>query len=495
MDNSLLIMKGIVKEFPGVKALQNVDFEINKGEVVAVIGENGAGKSTLIKIIAGAYTPTKGEIYFEGKKVEKQSPQAAISRGIAVIYQELNYLNYLSLAENIFLGHLPRKRNRIDWKTLKKKSMEIQKLVGLDHLDPFTPVEKLSTAEKQLLEIARSYARNLKLIIMDEPTSALNEEETQKLFGLIDQLKKSGKSVIYITHKLDEIYAVASRAVVMRDGQVVYKGLLSESPKEVIIHHMVGREISDMYPIEPREITDKVLEVSNLNSDKLKDVSFYVRKGEIVGLYGLIGCGSSEIVRSIFGALKTKSCEIKVNGQQQSIHSPVDAIKAGLSYVPSERKTEGLILMHSVRSNFSIATLGQYRKGLFLSEKKESEAANRWIKQLNIKTPSVETIVESLSGGNQQKVVFAKWCAKDPSVFIMDEPTKGVDVGAKIEIYKAMEAQCKKGCGVLVVGSELPELIGICDRIYVVYNGTINGEFTGDEITQKNIIKCAIGEN
>ena len=487
-------MKGIVKEFPGVTALRSVDLSVDKGEVLAVIGENGAGKSTLIKIIAGAYSATKGTMYFDGKEIKNLNPEMAIKLGVAVIYQELNYLGFLTVAENIFLGHLPKKRGAVDWTTLRNDSLKIQALVGLGHLDPMTPVEMLSTAEKQLLEIGRAYARNLKLIIMDEPTSALNEEETHRLFDLIANLKEAGKSVIYITHKLDEIYAVASRVVVLRDGETVYEGMLSDTPKEAIIRYMVGREISDMYPIEMRPLGEPVLEVENLNNSKIHDVSLNVRQGEIVGLYGLMGCGASEIGKTVFGAMRCRSGTIKVGGKEVRIQGPVDAIHSGIAYVPSERKTEGLAINQSVKANFSMVTLGSYRTGPFISEKKETEGINYWVKQLNIKTPSVHTIAESLSGGNQQKVVFAKWSAAKPRVFIMDDPTKVVDVGAKVEIYKAIEALSNQGCGTLVIGSELPELIGICDRIYVVHEGRITGECVGDEITQENIIKYAIGE-
>jgi ABC-type sugar transport system ATPase subunit len=490
----LLVLEHISKVFPGVKALDNINIELLKDEVLALVGENGAGKSTLIKIISGAYQQDEGTILFDGKNMGKLVPHQSLALGISVIYQELNYFPDMTVAENIFMGTQPHKGFMVDYKKLGEESLSLQREVGLGYLDPFTKVGELSTAEKQLLEIARAYSRDLKILVLDEPTSALNEKETTRLFELIKKLKTQGKSVIYISHKLDEIFEIADRVQILRDGKSVAVSPIGGISREEIIHHMVGREIKDMYPIGERKIQEVILEIKKLSGAYIKDISIFVRRGEIVGLYGLMGAGCSEILESIFGYEQYREGEIVINGVRVDIKNPRTAISHGFAYVPSERKTEGLITGLSVKYNITTVTLGNYTMGPVLNLKKETQSALGWVKKLNIRTPSVNTISNNLSGGNQQKVILSKWMDNNPSVFLMNEPTKGIDVGSKVEIYKQIEVLCNSGCGILLVTAELPELMMICDRVYVIHAGTMSGEFEKGRMTQEEIIQRAIGE-
>lgn len=494
-EGTLLKLSGVTKEFPGVKALDSVDLDIRYGEVHAIVGENGAGKSTLMKIISGAYKRDAGTFEFEGEQIAEVTPQFSLKKGISVIYQELSYLPTMSIAENIFLGSQHKTAAKlIDYKTLKKKSIEVQKIVGLDHYPPTREVRFLSTAEKQLIEIARAQARELKLLILDEPTSALNDEEIRRLFSIIAKLKANGCGIIYITHKMDEIFEIADRVTVMRDGCHIVTKDMAEVTRDELITAMVGREVKDLYPISKRPAGKSILEVENLNSGILKNVSFNARAGEIIGLYGLMGCGCDRAMECIFGKIPYASGKIKIDGEEVKVARPIDAINHGIAYAPGERKTEGLMLIQPVRANISCITLGRIKKGPLLDLKKEKEIAKSWIEKLRIKTPSGETKALSLSGGNQQKVVLAKWLENNPKVFLMNEPTKGIDVGAKTEIYLQMESICKKGSAVVFVTSDLPELLAISDRVYVFHEGIITGELSGDELTQENVAKKAIGE-
>ena len=492
MSNTLLEMKGITKRFPGVVALNNVDLKISSGEVLAVVGENGAGKSTLIKIMSGAYQQDEGQVLFEGKDEGKMTPAHALDLGITAIYQELTNVKGQSIAENIYMGVQPKKRGLIDYKKLYADSAEIQDQVGLGYLPPSTLLMRLSTAEQQLVEIGRAYSKNLKVIIMDEPTSALNQEETDKLFALIKKMKAEGKGIIYISHKLDEVFEVADRVQVLRNGESVYEGLVKDTTRDMIINSMCGRELKEMYPVSKRELGDVVFEIRHLSDGFLQDISLNVRKHEIVGLYGLMGSGCSEILQCAFGSRKYQSGEFYMEGI--SIHEPKNARDAGLAYVPAERKREGLMLSHPVLNNLTIVTLKDFMRGLFLDLRRERETAAKWVENYQIKTPSLDTRVSTLSGGNQQKIVISKWVATRPKVFMLNDPTKGIDVGAKVEIYKDIDKLCQDGCGVLYVAAELPELLGIADRVYVVHEGKLVAEYAGDEITQKNIVKSAIGE-
>lgn len=494
MSNTLLEMNGITKRFPGVVALNNVSLKINSGEVLAIIGENGAGKSTLIKIMSGAYQQDEGTVLFEGKDQGKLIPAKSLELGITAIYQELTNVKGLSIAENIFLGAQPKKNGFINYKKLYADSMEIQKQVGLEHRAPSTLLNALSTAEQQLVEIGRAYSKDLKVIIMDEPTSALNQEETDKLMTIINKLRDEGKGIIYISHKLDEVFAVADRVQVLRNGESVYEGRVQDTDKDTIINSMCGRELKDMYPVGKRELGDVVFEIKNLSDGFLDDISINVRKREIVGLYGLMGSGCSEILQCAFGARKYKSGRFFVNGEEIRITSPSNAKDAGIAYVPAERKREGLILAHPVLNNLTLVTLKDFVRGLFINLKNERATAQKWCESYRIKTPSLHTPARSLSGGNQQKIVISKWVATRPKVFMLNDPTKGIDVGAKVEIYKDIERLCNAGSSVVYVAAELPELLGIADRVYVIHEGKLAAEYSGDEITQKNIVKSAIGE-
>lgn len=491
--NTILEMTGITKNFPGVLALDDVSLEIKRGEVLALIGENGAGKSTLMKILSGAFSADKGKVIIDGEEIRSYSPKLAIEKGISIMYQELNYVKYVSVAENIFLGMLPRRGLFIDYKRLKTESEKYLKQVGLN-CDPLIEVGNLSIAEKQIVEIAKAISKDFKVLIMDEPTSALNDEETKTLFSIVKKLAKEGKAIIYISHRLDEIFSISDRVMVMRDGRRV--GLLktSDTTKHELIKMMVGREINEMYPMGRREIGECILDVEGLSTNKVKNVSLKVNKGEIVGLFGLMGSGRTNIVESIFGIHKRNNGIIKMFGRDAGIQSPRFAIRAGIGYVPSERKTEGLILGHPVKDNITLTFLDKLIRNGFLNLRKEKIIVKDWVKKLNIKTPHIGTLAESLSGGNQQKIVLAKWMITNPSLLILNEPTKGIDVGAKVEIYKLMEDLCRKGLGILVVSSELPEIMAISDRIITVCEGRVTGEYKKEEVTQEKLLSSAIGE-
>jgi ABC-type sugar transport system ATPase subunit len=489
-----LEMHNITKRFPGVVALDNVDLNISPGEVLTIVGENGAGKSTLIKILSGAYQQDEGTITIEGRNVGKLTTKKSLEAGIAVIYQELSYMPYMTVAENIFIGRLPEKHGIIDYKTLKRKSRKIQQETGLGHLDPFTKVSELSTSEKQLLEIARAYAKDMKILILDEPTSSLNEEETDRLFSLIRKLQKEKKAVIFISHKLDEIFEIGTTVQIMRDGKVVKHCPVGALAKQEIIKYMVGRTLHEMYPIHAHAIGDVVFSAKAVKTSRLKNISFNVRSGEILGLYGLMGSGCPEVLECIFGARRIDSGSFYLNNTEIHIRNPKDATQHGFAYIPSERKTEGIMLNQSVESNILAVTMPKYRKGPILNIPKLSKVARNWVKTLQIKTPSVATEIVSLSGGNQQKVILAKWLDNDPSLFLMNEPTRGIDVGAKVEIYRQMEQLCTEKRSIIMVTTDLPELLAVSDRVYVFFEGKITAEFSKTAMTQEEIVKKAIGE-
>ncbi len=490
----VLEMRQIYKAFPGVVAVNKVDLVLYPSEVLALIGENGAGKSTLIKILAGAHRPDAGEIRINGEAVKITDPGKGLDLGISVIYQELNYLNDMTIAENIFLGQLPVKGGRVDYEALRRKSSEIQKLVGLERMDPMTPLGELAVGEKQLVEIGKACARNVKILVMDEPTSALTIQETEQLFRLIRGLTEKGISVIYISHKMEEIQQVSHRVQVMRDGCSVGVWSTKEISREELIRNMVGRELTDMYPISERKIGEEILKVENLETDFLKHVSLSLRQGEILGLYGLMGSGCQEVLRCIFGAQSRISGRITLEGRETAIRSPREAVKNGLAYVPGERKTEGLILSHNIQSNILLSSIGDFRKALGMDTGKERAAAKEWAGRLNVKAPDVEEKLEALSGGNQQKVILARWMLTNPKILLLDEPTKGIDVGAKSEIYRLLEEFCQKGLSVIFISSEMPEVMNVADRVVVLHEGTVTREYEKEAYTQENIMRSAIGE-
>ncbi len=492
----VLEMRGIRKVFPGVVAVDNVDLTLNGGEVLALVGENGAGKSTLIKILSGVYKADDGEIIIGGTSHKSYSTKAAIDLGIGIIYQELNYLNDLTVAENILLGQTPLSGpfRKVDYKSMNERAKAIMDTVGLGHREPTDMASKLSVAEKQLIEIARAFSRNVKILVMDEPTSALNDAETNKLFELIDKIKSEGVGVIYISHRMGEIFRVADRVQVMRDGKHVKTLEAAETDTDEIVACMVGREISNMFPTRDCEIGEQVFALEGLKTAFIKDVSIEVKKGEVVGLFGLMGSGRSEIARCIVGAKAPLAGAIRMDGKSFLNKTPLDAILRGISYVPSERKSEGVILISSVKHNITLSNLKKLKLRGKLDLRKESEIAKAWVEKLDIKTPDITTEMQTLSGGNQQKVVIAKSLNTEPRFMILNEPTRGIDVGAKAEIYNLINRFCEEGKAVLMISSELPEIMALSDRIYVLCEGRITGEIAKKEFSQEVLLKYAIGE-
>ena len=495
MNDPVLSMEGIYKEFPGVVAVNNVDLSLHKGEVLALIGENGAGKSSLMKILGGSYISNAGRITIEGKEVNITSPSISLSLGISVIYQELNYCDKMSIAENIMLGQVPVSGpfKQVDYKMLRERSMEIQKVIGLDDVDPFEPLSTLSIGQKQLVEIGKAYARKTKILIMDEPTSALNDREVSILFKLVEKLKAEGLGIIYISHKLDEVMQLSDRVQIMRDGISIGTYDIKSITKEQMVSKMVGRTLSDMYPVKPRTLGDELLRVEHLYTNYLKDINFSVRKGEILGLYGLMGAGCEDILQCLFGVQKKAYGDIFLENKKIIIETCKDGVKNKLAYVPGERKTEGLILQYNILDNMSVASLDHLKKPLGIDRKKELKEVSQWAERLNIKTVDLNVPVEKLSGGNQQKVIIGKWLMTAPKVLLLNDPTKGVDVGAKVEIYKLMENFCEQGMCVLFFSSEMAEIINIVDRVLVMHEGRVSAAYNKSEFTQENIMRSAIG--
>ena len=490
-DEVVMEATGICKSFPGVKALSNVDVKIHRGEVVALLGENGAGKSTLIKVLSGVYQPDAGSIRMGGKEVRFELPMEAKRAGIGVIHQELNYVASVSIAENIFIGNIPKKHGLVDYKTMYAQSKKIMAEVGLD-LDPKMSIGNCSVAQKQLIELAKVVSNDVQVLIMDEPTSALNDVETQHLFQFIHKAAAQGVCIFYISHKLEELFEVADRVVVIRDGCVTGEIDIESATKQMLISRMVGRDLKDMYKRNRCEAGETVLEVRNLKTNALQGVSFQARRGELFGIYGLMGSGHERIGAAVFGQDIIQGGEILVNGKPIRISNPKDAINAGIAYVPAERKTEGLVLNQSVAVN-TMSALYSKQEPFFVNKRKDRSVSEKWIQSLSTKTPSSDTIVESLSGGNQQKVVLAKWLELAPEVLILNEPTRGIDVGAKAEIYKILDNLVNEGKCVIIITSEMPELLAMSDRIMVMFEGKVSGHIDSKDATQELIVQYAIG--
>jgi len=491
----LLQMRGISKAFPGVQALEDVSLEVAPGEVVALVGENGAGKSTLIKILSGCYRADAGEITLDGRRLGHYSPHQAQRFGISVIYQEFNLAPPLSAAENIFVGR--QKRTRLGLVDFRRMRTDAQAVLDSLHLplDSRRLVGTLSVAEQQMVEIAKAISLDAKIIVMDEPTAALTEHETRTLFDLVRRLRDQGVAVIYISHRLEEIFEIADRVVVLRDGRLAGGMPVAEASVEGIVHLMVGRELTEMFHKERIERGEPVLEVRGLaRADSgLGDVNLTVHAGEIVALAGLVGAGRTEIARTIFGADRPDAGRIEVCGLGVRIRSPLDAIRAGVGLVTENRKEEGLFLILAVRENVSSAGLGRLATADFIRFDAERDLVASLIDQLRIRTPSQEQQVQFLSGGNQQKVILARWLALEPKVLILDEPTRGIDVGAKAEIYALMGEFARRGVGIIMISSELPEVLGMGDRVLVVRGGTIVAEFDRAEATQEAVMHRATG--
>ncbi|MFW5981439.1 MAG: sugar ABC transporter ATP-binding protein [bacterium] len=495
-QNTVISVKNISKYFPGVKALDDVSFSVKKGTVHVLCGENGAGKSTLMKIINGIHQPEEGKIYMKGDEVVIDSPIKAKELGISMIFQELNYVPEMTVEENFLIGDWPVNNfGKVSWKVIRKQARELLEEEGLNY-DLKTKLKYLTISDIQLLEIAKAISYDADLIIMDEPTSAISQKETEVLFDKIRALKKRGKSIIYISHKMDEIFEIADEISVLRDGKLVDTRLVEDITEEEVISLMVGRKLGQHFPKEPAEVGESLLEVNNLSKTaKFKDISFQVKEGEIVGFAGLVGAGRSEVMRAVFGLDKFDSGSIKIGNKNIKINNVEDSIKNGLAMLSEDRKRYGIIPIRSVKENITITNLEDYIFGGRLHNKKEKREVEEIREKMNIKTPNINTDVNALSGGNQQKVVLSKWLMNDPDVFLLDEPTRGIDVGAKREIYKLMVdlAQSKKG--IVMVSSELPELIGMCDRIYVMAEGRITGELKRDDFSQEKIMKLAVGSN
>jgi ribose transport system ATP-binding protein len=493
--NSILELSAITKKFPGVMALDQVDFKLKKGEVHALVGENGAGKSTLIKIISGVHKKDGGLIKFKGKEVEIKGPKHSRDLGISVIYQEFNLVPYLSIAENIFLGRENTKAGTvINQDSINQQTKKILTDLGID-LDPTTRIADLGVAMQQMVEIAKALSMDSEIIIMDEPTAALGESEIEELFKTINNLKAKGISIIYISHRLKELWQVADRVTVFRDGQYINTHLIEETEKELLIKEMVGRELKEQFPTKNSNLQGEILKVEHISrGNQVKDISFSLQKGEILGFAGLVGSGRTELMRTIFGADKKSAGKIIIAGQEVKINTPRDAIENGIAFITEDRKKQGLVLVRSVKENISLTDINQIMNGLVIEADQEADLADQFIEKLNIKTPDREQEVRFLSGGNQQKVVLAKWLIRETKILIFDEPTRGIDVGAKKEFYSLMNELAASGVGIIMVSSELPEILGMSDRIIVMNQGKIAGELDIDAADQEKILSLATKE-
>ncbi|HMZ07752.1 MAG TPA: sugar ABC transporter ATP-binding protein [Anaerolineales bacterium] len=504
MNSSILEMRNISKEFPGVKALDNVSFTVAKGEIHCLVGENGAGKSTLMKVLSGVYPhgSYNGDILFNGEVQQFRHISDSERVGIAIIYQELALVPEMTVFENIFLGHEIKRNNIVDWNETIKQAGEMLKKVNLD-INPAVKVKELGIGKQQLVEIAKALSKDVKLLILDEPTSSLNEKDSENLLQLLRDLKSHGVTSIMISHKLKEVIAIADSITVLRDGKTIctLSAQAGEISEGVLIKNMVGREINNIYPPRKHVPTqDVILEVKNWNArnpatgrDILKDVNIRVNRGEIVGLAGLIGSGRTEFALSIFGNPGKYQIhgDLYLDGSQRSFNHPEEAIRSGLSYVSEDRKGNGLILIQDVKQNISLANLKELTKSLVVDSNAEIMVANKYKTDLNIKTPTIEQKVSNLSGGNQQKVCLGKWLFVKPNILILDEPTRGIDVGAKYEIYTIMRDLVQQGMSIIMISSELPEILGMSDRIYIVASGRIAGELQAQEATQEKIMQLA----
>lgn len=493
-DQPLLQMRHISKTFPGVVALDDVHFDLRRGEVHVLLGENGAGKSTLMKILSGAYQKTAGEILLDGREVDITSPRAAQELGISIIYQELNLVPYLSAAENIFLGREPTGRaGIIDPKKLLGSAQQLLNELGVN-VSARAEVGRLGVAKQQMVEVAKALSLDARIIIMDEPTSALTELEIKELFAAIRRLKEQGVGIVYISHRLEELFEIGDRVTVLRDGQHIGTHDVSAVTRAELIRMMVARELREQYPKQSAPKRAEILRLEDVSTKSgLKDISFSLHGGEVLGLFGLLGSGRTQLARTIFGLTHIEDGQICVRGRPISMKSPRTAIRRGLGFLTEDRKSEGLILNLSVRENIALPGLAQFSRFGVVQRRKEAETTARFIADLKIKTPGLEEKVVYLSGGNQQKVVLSKWLCCQAEVFIFDEPTRGIDVGAKVEIYQLMNRLTERGVAIIMISSELPEILGMSDRILVMHQGTITAEFDRGEADQEAILQSALG--
>ena len=494
----MLKMEGVSKSFPGVKALDNVNITAYGGEVTALMGENGAGKSTLMKILSGVYQKDEGRIFIQGQEVDIKGIKSAEEFGVTIIHQELSVINNLTVCENIFLGNekFNKRSRKIDKKLLVERSKMFLKQIGCN-VDPNELVSNLNVGEKQMIEIAKALTKNAGVIIMDEPTTALTDVETRQLFKVIDSLKKKGIAIIYISHRMEEIFEICDRVEVLRDGKYAGNALIKDIDNDKLITMMVGRKIEDQFPYRETKKGKTILEVKNLSADiGINNINFEVKEGEILGIAGLMGSGRTELAKTIFGAYKKSSGTVKINGKELSGGKIDEAIKNGICYLSEDRKKEGCVLSLSVADNMTISNLRSYENKFgAINKKAEIDEINEYIKKIRIKTPNSKQLMKNLSGGNQQKVILAKWLMLHPEVLIIDEPTKGIDVGAKKEIYELLNELKEKGKAIIIISSDMPEVLGISDRIMVMSEGKLTGEVKREEATQEKIMKLAVGIN
>jgi len=492
-DEYLLCMTNISKQFPGVRALDKVQLKVRKGTVHALMGENGAGKSTLMKCLIGMYKPNSGAIVFKDEKISVPNTRYALSKGISMIHQELNPIPHMTIAENIFLGRETRTwYGLVDMKRMNERTTELLDRLGIN-LDPHTKMVDLSIANTQLVEIAKAVSYDSDLIVMDEPTSALTEAEVRVLFKTIRNLREQGRSIIYITHKMDEVFEITDEITVFRDGQYVSTDPTNKLTREKLIKKMVGRELTDIFHKEQADIGETVLEVRGLTGREFRNVSFDVKRGEIFGVAGLMGSGRTELLEAVFGVTRPDSGEVFIGGKKVEIRSPADAIGFGLALLTEDRKLKGLYINATVRDNMVIANMQQYLRGGFVNFRKISHDCEKMRDRLQIKTPALTQIIKYLSGGNQQKVLISRWLLTEPSILILDEPTRGIDIGAKAEVHRLMSELTRQGKTIIMISSELPEILGMSDRIMVMHEGDKIGELSRSEATQEKILHLATG--
>jgi len=492
-SDTILELNHISKTFPGVVALDDVHFDLRKGEVHVLLGENGAGKSTLVKILSGAYQKTSGTILLNQQEIHIKNPKHSQELGISTIYQELNLVPHLSVGENIFLGREPANRfGVVDFKKLFAKAQNILNDFGV-LIDARSLVKDLGIAKQQMVEVAKALSLDASIVIMDEPTSALTEQEIEELFKIIKSLKANGISIIYISHRLEEIFEIGDRITVLRDGKWIGTKSIAEVTQSELIRMMVNRELKDKFPKQKAKRGNEVLRIENLSNDHLKEISFSLCVGEVLGIGGLLGSGRTELARAIFGVDKIDSGKIFIKGQNYKIGSPRSSINSGIGYLTEDRKSQGLILNLSVKDNVCLPSINRFSKFGVMNSKKERATVEKYVKELHIKTPGLNQKIMYLSGGNQQKVVMSKWLCSNVDILIFDEPTRGIDVGSKVEIYQLMNRLTAEGVGILMISSELPEILGMSDRILVMHDGRITGEFLTEEATQEMILKCALG--
>ena len=488
MDNNyILTLKNITKEFPGVKALDDVTINIERGTIHGLVGENGAGKSTLIKVLAGIYQPNKGEIILDGKPCRFNSPIEARRAGISVVHQEIKLAEPLSVAENMFLGNVQLKNGLVDWKGMRRRAREIVEDLGMD-IDINAQVSSLTVAKKQIVEIMHAINNNSRILIMDEPSAVLTDRELEVMFRIVKQLRDEGITIIYISHRLDEIFGLCSNVSVLRDGCHIDTIPVASVDRQGLINMMVGREMGQEYPKEVGNVGGTILEVKNLSRGILQDISFEVKSGEVFGISGLVGAGRTELARAILGIDKPESGEVYVRGKKVHYRTFADAIRDGLGLIPEDRKLQGLVQIMSVKRNTTLVNMKRVLRAGVISSSLEEKLSKEYADKLHVVTPSMETEVQYLSGGNQQKVVIAKWLFQNSEILFLDEPTRGIDVGAKAEIYRLINRMAKEGKTIIMIASEMPELLGMCDRIMVMHEGHKMGELNAAEATQEKIM-------